>query len=122
MPGPSARGRKGLNKMSFDDTKDWRYFPTHLRGTDNVMHEVARFLAHPPGQHPEKCPIIDTMTAVECVLSNGERRWFGVEGAMITPDLYFAGHGGCINERNEVTRRWQVFTLGKERKPYQQTN
>ena len=73
--------------------KTWRTLP------------VLRTIAHPPGQHPEGCPLVATCTAVELVTEAGSR-WWGFERAWIGSDLRM--HVAGWDDRNEIVRGWET--------------
>lgn len=93
----------------------WKVIPNTLVcivDREFVLLPVVRILAHPPGNHPAGAPIVSTMTAVECRLSNGQSRWFGTESAMIGPDLRMHI---IVNPRDEVLAGWEDSAYyGKE--------
>jgi len=61
--------------------------------------------AYPPGSHPERCPIVATLTAVAATLDNGHVRWFGFERAWINSELRMIVQG--FDSRDEVRSGWK---------------
>lgn len=84
-----------------------RYVPDVLfSGKTFTRHPVARVVAHPPGSHPEKCPLVPDVVAVECQLAqNGGSRWFGCQSAYIDSHLRMVIVG--TNSRDEVRTAWE---------------
>ena len=87
----------------FDDFRP-RYVPEKML-TVNGEFPVLRFKAFPPGTHPEKCPLVPSVTALCCETAGGNR-WFGVARAYINSELRMVVEG--INSKDEVRRLWKV--------------
>lgn len=68
---------------------------------------VVAYQAYPPGQHPPFTPIVPHMTALRMINDRGESSWWGVDEAKINAQLRMIVRGGCINPRNELTRKWR---------------
>lgn len=87
----------------FDDPTP-RYAPEMMISASAARQPVTRWVVHPAGQHAG--PIRSDVTAVECVLADGSRRWFGCESAHINSELRLVvvGHPS----RDEVRRNWEV--------------
>jgi len=77
-----------------------RLLSIHSRGE----RLVASIRVHPPGAHPPGTPIKSDLYAVEAVLDDGNKRWFGTSGAWITSELRMAMF---VNPRDEVLRNWE---------------
>jgi hypothetical protein len=69
------------------------------------LQPVIRTIAYPPGQHPARCPIVDTMTAV-AMETPVSTRWYGFERAAIGPDLRMHVLVSGIQTRDEVVACW----------------
>lgn len=54
-----------------------------IRGKDYVTSATA----HPPGSHPEGCPLVPECTALELKTEGGFSRFYGVEKAYINSRL-----------------------------------
>ena len=83
-----------------------RYAPDRVmmsQGRHFAEVPVMRYIVHPAGQHPPKCPIIPTMPALELVTAYGSR-WYGVESGYINSELRMVITG--TNPRDEVRMKW----------------
>lgn len=87
-----------------------RYAPTTVfivNGEDIVHLPVIQSIAHPPGNHPENCPISKSMTVLELKTAHGSR-WYGCDHAYINSELRMVVVG--TNKRDEVRMKWPVCT------------
>lgn len=66
---------------------------------------VLQTIAHPPGNHPANCPLIDECTALELRTFRGSR-WFGCLDARINSELRMVVVG--TNPRDEVRMAWPI--------------
>jgi hypothetical protein len=82
-----------------------RYAPTEIM-TLTGIRPLVRWIAHPPGTHPDS-PIVNTMTALEGVTSQGSR-WFGCAHAYITSERRMVVIG--TNDKDEVRMRWPLVS------------
>ena len=79
--------------------------PSMIRNMEDGLRPVVRVIAHPPGTHPEKCPLVKTCTAVQVVNDRGNSRWYGVEKAWIGSDLRFRISG--FSPKFEELQKWE---------------
>lgn len=73
------------------------------RDGETTLEAVTAVRAHPPGQHPPGCPLVESCTAVELVTARGSR-WWGFERAWIGSDLRMYVSG--FDPRNEIVNAW----------------
>jgi len=90
--------------MSDKMDQNWRYTPESVWIAGTKFAPVLTVVAHQPGQHPEKCPIVSNLTAVELVTKYGSR-WWGFEEAMINSELRFIVRG--FPKHDEVRAAWR---------------
>lgn len=102
--------------VSMDHGKTWRLvtdFPTPTPDkwtpTTTIMFNGVRVpvrctIAHNPGNHPEGCPIVPNLYAVELVTEQGSR-WWGFERASIDSHLRMRVSG--YSPKNEIVMGWE---------------
>jgi len=77
-----------------------RYVPDRIMTLKGVQ-PVNGSIAYPVGMHPQGCPIVKTMAAVE-IQTPGGSRWIGCQHAYIDSTLRMAVVGAPAS----VTRDW----------------
>lgn len=88
-----------------------RYAPSRVlivRGRKAGHLPVKTYRVFPPNAHPVGCPIVASLTALECVTEWGSR-WWGFERAYINSELRMVVSG--FGARDEVRREWDVCTV-----------
>jgi len=95
-------------RLERDTLKVWRaYVPTHMfihsARYGFVNAPVRQVIAHPPGTHT-KSPIVNSMTAVQIITSEGER-WIGVDNAYIDGSLRMVCER--VYNTDKVLARWE---------------
>jgi hypothetical protein len=66
---------------------------------------VEGVVSYPPGQHPDKCPLVPECVAVELRTSGGSK-WYGVKNAYINSELRFVVEG--FPRRFKEMSKWEV--------------
>jgi hypothetical protein len=85
-----------------------RYAPSHVRmpaGTGLVDQPVREYRIHFPGEHPDRCPIMSHLIALECVTEGGSC-WFGCLLAWKDPDGRMIVGGADPRESARLT--WPI--------------
>ncbi len=73
------------------------------------VRPVTRWVAHPPSDDRPGCPLVPTVTALECVTDKGSR-WYGCERAYINSELRMVVVG--FPAAFEAVRAWDVVPDG----------
>lgn len=85
-----------------------RYAPEYVfivRNGEARTCEVEQHRVFAPNAHPAGCPIVGSLTALECVTAAGSR-WYGFERAWINSELRMVVSG--FGARDEVRAKWPV--------------
>lgn len=80
-----------------------RYAPTEVMSIKHGIVPVRTWKIHPPETHFWS-PLVNDMTALECVTEHGSR-WYGIERGYINSELRMVIEG--TNPRDEVRMKWE---------------
>ena len=83
-----------------------RYVPNDVIMTHKGRSSVVKIVSHPPDFHPDKCPILSTLYAVEVQCGNGITRWFGFHNAFIDSRLRMRVSG--YSELFDEIKGWEL--------------
>jgi len=89
----------------------FKYAPktTHIYNSEHgALHDVhvKQYIAHPPGNHPENCPIRKECVALELRTDFGTR-WHGFAKVRIDGSLQMACELLPGQENDEVIMKWK---------------
>lgn len=91
--------------MSIFDDHTPRYVPDQVMTIHLGMDAVKRVTGYPPGQHPDKCPIIKTVSVIKVETVRGGMRWYDCDSFRINAELRMVITG--TNSRDTVRMRWE---------------